>query len=303
MTTLSITSGQEKQYKRLVEDAAERALQQLDLDKDSMQRLIESGDDFQAAIVSNIRELSNSNRFASEEMASHRGYPNGYKARSLEIQIETLCQHFPQLALALTGEFLENVLRNIQLPNGAEDWYAIPRWERISDSYNAAAELLLQIISSTRELYNYRQGWLGPEHLLQHKRTVQMLSAMSEQQKGDILIIPAQFGKRHAGRSVRRAREHFTSNEFGLDMFTVGIMLLTHPERLQTDQDLSIDCAGDDFTLDSHKQFDRAPIFFFERRLRFDAYWTKLFVDNSGSATGFLPSSMPQTAFASAVTR
>lgn len=52
MTTItSITSGQKKQYLRFVEDAAERALGEVGLDKDGIQKLIEHGDEFQACLL------------------------------------------------------------------------------------------------------------------------------------------------------------------------------------------------------------------------------------------------------------
>ena len=60
--TTSITAGQQKQYKRFVEDAAERALKETALDKDGLQKLIENGDEFQSRIVTAIRELSVSNQ-------------------------------------------------------------------------------------------------------------------------------------------------------------------------------------------------------------------------------------------------
>jgi len=69
MTTKSITSGQTKQFKRFVEDAAEKALALVGLDKDGLQKLIENGDEFQACIITGIRELSVSNQFADEEAA------------------------------------------------------------------------------------------------------------------------------------------------------------------------------------------------------------------------------------------
>jgi hypothetical protein len=61
MTTQSITSitdGQKKQYLRFVEDAAERALKEVGLDKDGLQRLIEHGDEFQSHIITGIRKSS-----------------------------------------------------------------------------------------------------------------------------------------------------------------------------------------------------------------------------------------------------
>ena len=54
----NITNGQKKQYLRFVEDAAERALTEVGLDKDGIQKLIENGDEFQADIVASIGKRS-----------------------------------------------------------------------------------------------------------------------------------------------------------------------------------------------------------------------------------------------------
>ena len=54
----SITSEQQKQYCRFVEDGGTKALEQVDLDKDGLQRLLGRGGEFQKVIVSAIRELS-----------------------------------------------------------------------------------------------------------------------------------------------------------------------------------------------------------------------------------------------------
>lgn len=57
MTTRSITSNQEKQFKRFVEDACERALKEVSPDKDALQRLLERGGEFQAHVVAGIRQF------------------------------------------------------------------------------------------------------------------------------------------------------------------------------------------------------------------------------------------------------
>lgn len=66
MNSASITSDQERQYKRFVEDAARKganlALEKVPLDKDGLQRVLEQGDKFGSAIANAIiaatRDLS-----------------------------------------------------------------------------------------------------------------------------------------------------------------------------------------------------------------------------------------------------
>lgn len=82
----SITDGQKKQYFRFVEDAAEKALKEVGLDKDGIQKLIEKGDEFQARIVTGIRELSVSNQSADEEVESSYA-PPGYKLKDATVRL------------------------------------------------------------------------------------------------------------------------------------------------------------------------------------------------------------------------
>lgn len=58
MMTARITSDQTKQLNRFVEDAVNRALKDLNPDKDGVQRLIERGGEFQAYVVAGISRFT-----------------------------------------------------------------------------------------------------------------------------------------------------------------------------------------------------------------------------------------------------
>lgn len=293
--TSSITGGQEKQYRRFVEDATAKgcdlALQQVPLDKDGLQKLISRGDEFNAAIaraiVNATRDLSVSNEYADEEVKSTYGYLSGYKPKGITTQTNRLRELISGVG------FADEKLADQPLPAGAEGYFAIPRWETIAPTYGEAVEKVLALISKTRDgkFYNYREGKLGAQYLREHDRSVAMWKRIGEAQKGyDILVVPAQFGLRHRGRSVRRARAVFNTSEFGLGAFAVGIMLLTHPERLKDYDDLWIDCAGDEYSPGAVGQFDRAPFFsFYDGRVKFRTLWVAYALGGCGSASGFAP--------------
>ncbi|MBI5004166.1 hypothetical protein HZC00_03675 [Candidatus Kaiserbacteria bacterium] len=57
MTATPITSEQEKQYKRFVEDTSNRGLKEV-MDKDAMQRLLSRGGEFQAYFLAGVRRFS-----------------------------------------------------------------------------------------------------------------------------------------------------------------------------------------------------------------------------------------------------
>ncbi len=283
----SITDGQRKQYFRFVEDAAGRALAEVPLDKVGLQKLIGNGGEFQARIVSAIREFSVSNQFANEEVASSYAYPSGYKgASSLVEQVAKLQGIFPGL-----NGMNEDLKLAPPQQLGMEAYFAIPRWERIAKTYGEAVEIVLARLKETRPLYNYREGQLGAQYLRQHERSVSMWQKLGDEQKDhDILVVPAQFGLRHRGRSVRRAREVFAANEFGLGAFATGIMLLTHPQRIVSYDDLCLDCAGDEYAPEARRSFVDAPFWDFRGgKLEFVAAGLAGWNEYCGSASAVLP--------------
>jgi hypothetical protein len=95
--------------------------------------------------------------------------------KPLAQQIAALARLFPNLDTAPAFAFASNLPA---LPEGAEGWLAIPRWEQIAAAYNPAVEAVLTIVSSTRVFTNNRAGELGPDRLRQSERRSAMLAAL-----------------------------------------------------------------------------------------------------------------------------
>ncbi len=248
-----------------------------------------------------IAESRRINRYESEEVASNYKYPNGYKGpKPLAQQIDALAKIFG-LSLGYTSEFVEKVLLTLTLPDGAEGWFAIPSVEALAKRFFpevtdpkkrlcAASNLILAKIGESRKFVNYREGQLTPDRFRLNGRTAHALDLIAEQQQGDILIVGGQFGKRHAGKSVRRALEVMTHPEFGVHTVAAGSMLLTHPEQLVSYGDLWFDIPGDEFDPDADGSFDRAPYFgFYDGGVRFDTNWVGRAHESYGSVSLFLP--------------
>ena len=248
-----------------------------------------------------IAENRLTNKFKDEEVKSTYGYLSGYtNPNGLTAQCNRLRELFSGIGFA-NLDLLGSIEKGeIALPANTEGWFAIPNWIKNQNifgaTYNEALQEVLETIKTTRngKFYNWREGQLGPERLRQSKHTEKFFRKLAEAQGNpDILIVAAQFGIRHRGRSVRRAREVIvsTSNEFGLGAFAVGIMILTHPERLMNYDDLWIDCAGDEFDdPDSDVRFDHAPYFYFyDGKVKFDAFTVDVAYALYGSASGFVP--------------
>jgi len=283
----SITDGQKKQVKRFAEDAVDRAIAEGILDKDGIQKLIENGGEFQADIAASIKKYSVSNQFTDEEVESNSVYFKSYKPKGITEQTSILRQLIPGIG------FADEKLAEQPLPPHAEGWFAIPRWQSVAKTYGEAVKKMLYLIKKQRKgkFFSWCESQLGPQYLRQHKRTAKKLKTLGHQQKGfAILVVAAQFGLNHRGRSVRRAREAFTANEFGLGAFEIGCMLLTHPERLRHYYNLWIDCAGDEYIYSDVGDFSLAPHFCFiwDGRVEFSTRRFDRAVSHYGSASGFL---------------
>ncbi len=289
ITQTAATAGQIKQINRFGSDAIEKVLAELGLDNPGAQRVIEHGDEFAAAIreaaITSLKDLSVTDKYKDEEVESSYVYPNGFKPKGLTEQTNRLRELFPGIG------FANEKLAEGQLPQHAEGWFAIPKWQTLGATYQEALEKVLAKIAETRTdgFYNYREGELGPDYLRQTERTKVAFEKLAGEQEGfDILVVPAQFGLRHRGRSVRRAREVFQANEFGFGAFAIAIMVLLHPERFVKYEDLGTDCAGDEYAPGADGGFSCAPHFhWYDGKLEFGASWTGDARGSFGSVSGF----------------
>jgi hypothetical protein len=305
-TTEPITDGQKKLITRMIGDVAGSDLVQEALDalsKKGAERLkgnpafVESLRQF---AVEKISEFAVVNEFANEEVESKYGYLSGYKkSTDLNAQCNQLRILFPGIGFANQDLQARIEKGEVKLPANAEGWFAIPNWKKnpkiFGSTYSEAVVKVLDAIKKARDgaFYNYRNGQVDEQHLRQSARSIQFWDELAKAQgDADILIIDAQFGIRHRGRSVRRARVVMedTPGEVGLGAFVVGIMPLTNPIRLKHYDDLWIDCAGDEWSPDADGAFSRSPCFIFNGGLvRFDANDVDVANGDYGTASGFPP--------------
>lgn len=304
LTQETASDGQIKLLTRMAADAAEKAVkayvganylsvkgaEQVKGNADFTARIY-------AATVLALNELSNTEKFKDEEVESSYGYLSGYKPKSLTAQCNRLRELFPGIGFANLDLLTQIEEGKIPLPDGAEGWFAIPNWAKnpgiFGSTYSGALGKVLDTIKQTRngKFYNYRDGQIDEKRLRQSAQSQKFWAELVDAQGNpDILIVPAQFGIHHRGRSVRRAREVFAGNESGLGAFAIGVMLLTHPERLQHFDDLWIDCAGDEYAPDADGDFSSAPFFRFNGgQVKFGGLWVGLAYDDYGSASAFVP--------------
>lgn len=230
------------------------------LDRQSAQTVLDTAKKVKAEIAEKVVEIiqrnTASDKYKDEAVPSNRAYPPTYRVRPVEAQVTELRKLFPGL-----GACMEKIAHR-PVPEGAEAWFAIPRWQAIAPTYNEAVEMLLGVLATRRKFSNRLLGKLGPIYLRPTERAKLAQKVLADQQQGcDILVVAAQAGLLHRGCSARRTRVTMAGNEYGLGVFAFASMLLTHPERLSTGETLMVDCAGDEYSVRGDCTFDRVPLF------------------------------------------
>ncbi len=273
-------------------------------DFDRLEKLHERRNELQGLVEEFLAakglELSNPDQYANEEVKSTYAYPTEYKGlKPIEEQIMAIAKIYgldPTVALKL-AKSLPN------LPKGAEGnaaWPSVdilgkkyfPKVQSAEEKYCAVANLVLDKIGSSRSFYNYRKGELTANRFRVIARTANTIAQIEKAQKSEILIAPVQLGMLHRGRSVRRAREVFTPNEFGLETVIAGSIVLVHPERLVRFEELDMDLAGNEFAPDADGEFSHAAYLYFRvDKAKFGARGVDGPSDDCGAASGFFSQS------------
>ena len=284
------TDAQNAQLKEFLGEAVQTAcltaIEQMD--RQSAQTVLEMGkklkEEVAASVVEIIHRHTASDKFKDEEVGSNRTYPPTYRVRPVEAQVTELKKHFPSL-----GSCLEKLARK-PLLEGAEAWFAIPRWQALAPTYNEAVEMVLGVLATKRKFQNRIVGRLGPTYLRQSERSKLAEKVLADQQQGqDFMVLAVQFGMLHRGCSARRARVAMAGNEFGLGTFAVACMLLTHPERLSSEDTLMIDCGGDEYSVRGDYTFDRVPLLDFDiSGIEFSIFYEDRSRNLWGTPSGFL---------------
>ena len=254
------------------------------------QSVLSARDDPQSA----SRDLPDPVSLRDDEMESDFGYHSGYREPiGIADQIDILRGHWPGLNPDKAIRYYRTVYPGLSIPRRqAEGPFAIIRPGFFSDRYEEELEAVFGAIAHDTggRFANYRAHQLGPGYLHRNERALEQFCALVEQQTGsDVIIAPAQFGLRFRGRSAFRARRRFTNGEFGPGAREVGMMLLTNMTRLRNDNDLWIDCPGDDVAPSPGLKLNRVPRFrYIVNRIILSAHWVDVPEAHSGSASFFL---------------
>jgi hypothetical protein len=276
--------------KNSLEEALKRAYQMAieQLDRHSAQLVLDRDKKLTTEVANLVVEIIHrhtvSDLYKDEVSASKREYPPTYKVRPIEAQVTELRKCFPGLSSCN-----EKIARR-PLPEGAEDWFAVPRWQAVAPTYNEAVEKMVAVLATKRRFSNRIPERMGPRFLRQSQRLQLAENILAEQQQqADILVVAAQTGMMYRGCSARRARVLMAGNEFGLGTFAMGCLLITHPERLSSLETLMIDCSGDEYAFQGGLAYDRVPLFDYDLGgIEFSIFYEDRARNLWGTPTGFL---------------
>ncbi len=209
-------------------------------------------------------------------MEKKLSYPRCYHPKELWEQIEIINQF---ISLEVDENFVRRAIRT-KLPDGAEALFAVPK-----PNGNYAREIIqvLSFLEDQRRFYSSVQ--IKPKKICREERTMKGLDILSRSQSdaGDMLVVPAQFGIHYLNRSVDWVRRKMAPNEFGLGIYEVTWMMITHNERENSINGVHVDCPGDTYDSIYNLYFDYG-----QRWMEIAMKESKRQVFDIGSATGFL---------------
>lgn len=216
-----------------------------------------------------------------------------YKYTPLSDQIKCLKNFFPSLNNA-NG----NITHIWQIPANSDGNFAIPDWRKIAPTYGAAINKVLVLINNrcAGKFKNYLEDRLASEaHNKQSEQSVRAWETIRKKQNTDIYILPARIGLRCSLShiDINKLPSINDANEFEffeLGVFEVGIILLTHPDRLKSFKDRWIRCGGNEFCCKGNSRFNRRPFFsFISGKIRLGADLFKNMDEHCDLAVGFIP--------------
>lgn len=296
-TIASIHDYDKKLLVRVFEEMSDRIQKEIGFNKDRILKLIDNRNDFQDGIGNLVTSILHSDRFADEEVLSNYVYPKAYNGpKPIKDQIKQIAEIF-NLDAATALEYADNLP---ELPEGAEGWFAIPKLEAVAAKHLPVAETYFQAVQLVQakisdrfpffnDLDNFSGQRLSSSLLRVSTRTARAHRSIDEKQSGDIFVIPAQLGRRHLGLSIRRVREVFLDNEFGLGSFEVGVTLLTHPGRFMEEDTHWAVCTGDEYDRSNNAfRFQYSPSYHYDGKIRFGEIHLANACSLSGPCTGFI---------------
>ncbi len=207
---------------------------------------------------------------------------NEYKAldlkpKSVNEQVKRLRKLFPN------SKFQES-------EKSDEQGFVIPTWSSIACSYQKALEKVFDRIGKLEgiEFSNWHLGKQDENNLRHNTRTISIFNSVLESQAhGNYVVANAHMGKHSLGKSPNEVLAEIDGGvNFGLTGFHVGIIILTHFDRIAGRGDMWINCLGDEIITSTKNEFNGVPFYTItNKKIWFCGHDRNCKFDRFGSAT------------------
>ena len=225
----------------------------------AIDRIFKNAGDFERKVIKLIMDHALENM----QVECDSGYPSDYRPKGVMEQMKILQRIFPGIGSANKDLLAQIEKGEMQLPWCAEAFFAIPHWSKVARTYQSAVEKIVHLLDDTYD--GMFRNMVGDSTIEETSKKATAMRALERSQNADVLIVPAQFGKNYAGLAAWSSinRMKVSDDEFGLGLYEVGIMILTHTNRF-AGNDLWIDCVGDEvLPTDKESPLVRAPFMAF----------------------------------------
>lgn len=163
-------------------------------------------------------------------------------------QIDLLLSFWPQLNPDAAIKYAQKKYPALQPPNYFEGPVALIREGFFSDNMcDEVTEIMSFIRFSRYGRFSDFLGINGPGCLQDTSAAQRLQRYLEGQQKGDILVVPAQFGAHHRGEAVKEKIGR-SELEYPVSVRNAAIMLLANPQRFVDWHDLFMYASGSQFS-------------------------------------------------------
>lgn len=222
----------------------------LGLSRDDVSRLLRHDEVVTASLPAFLKAVAT--RLAAKEPAQPQITLGDGAIKPIAAQCALLEQH-----LRIKPDY-DQRLAHRPLAPGMMGALAVPDWRQVSKSYEQAvvyaqlglARAFRQSPMNTRMVVALPEprepGSSQKAEFRQSKRTRGAFAKIAERQPGHaVFIIQAQIGTRFENHTPQEARTALEDDEFGLDLFTILCLLITHGGLANESEGLELLCLGD----------------------------------------------------------
>ncbi|MEI6378803.1 MAG: hypothetical protein WCO55_04025 [Candidatus Falkowbacteria bacterium] len=187
------------------------------------------------------------------------------------------------------------------LPDKAANNFVVPQWSILAPTYLEALDKVHQALAAHLEFTNGLNLSHGERQDLKFLRpqfrTVKGWEKMVQAQQCGVVIVPAQFTGHYQDLGFRNlyTEKMNREDEFGLDPYTVAIVLLSHQYLYYDGAELNLDirCAGAHYPPRNPPDADSSSILYFLKSQEgkqelFLSSNAHTFSDAEGWATGYI---------------